>query len=83
MQQQAFILTFGLENRDQRVEPLALFILSALVNRVISSCTANDGSYTWTISSTQALGTDYKIRVTSTSYSSIRDSSNSNFAIHA
>jgi hypothetical protein len=52
-----------------------------VVNKVISSCTANDGSYSWTISSTQALGTDYKIRITSTSHPSIRDSSNSNFAI--
>jgi 5-hydroxyisourate hydrolase-like protein (transthyretin family) len=52
-----------------------------VVNRVITSSTANDGSYSWTISSTQTTGTDYKIRITSTSYSSITDSSNSNFAI--
>jgi len=52
-----------------------------VVNKVISSSTANDGSYSWTISSTQTLGTDYKIRITSTSKPSITDSSNSNFAI--
>jgi len=52
-----------------------------VLNRVITSSTANDGSYSWTISSTQTLGTDYKIRITSTSYSLISDSSNSNFAI--
>jgi hypothetical protein len=53
-----------------------------IVNRIIASSTANDGSYSWTISSTQTVGTDYKIRITSTSYSSIMDSSNSNFAIN-
>ena len=52
-----------------------------VLNRVISSSTANDGSYGWTISSTQTLGTDYKIRITSTSITSITDSSDSNFAI--
>jgi 5-hydroxyisourate hydrolase-like protein (transthyretin family) len=51
------------------------------VNRVITSSTANDGSYSWTIPSTQTAGTNYKIRITSTTYSSIKDSSNSNFAI--
>ena len=53
----------------------------SVVNRVIISSTANDGSYSWTISSTQTAGTDYKIRITSTTYSSISDSSNSNFYI--
>jgi hypothetical protein len=56
---------------------------SGLLNRVISSSTANDGSYSWTIPSTQTLGTDYKIRITSTSNAAITDSSNSNFAIVA
>ena len=52
-----------------------------VINKIITSSTANDGSYSWTISSTQTAGTDYKIRITSTTYSSISDSSNSNFAI--
>jgi hypothetical protein len=42
--------------------------------------TANDGSYSWTIG-TSHLGTDYKIRITSTSNPAITDSSNNNFAI--
>jgi 5-hydroxyisourate hydrolase-like protein (transthyretin family) len=54
-----------------------------VVNRVIASSTANDGSFSWTIPSTQTTGTDYKIRITSTTYSSITDSSNSNYAITA
>jgi peptidoglycan/xylan/chitin deacetylase (PgdA/CDA1 family) len=53
-----------------------------VLNRVISSSTANDGSYSWTISSTQTVGTNYKIRITSTSITSITDSSNNNFAIN-
>jgi 5-hydroxyisourate hydrolase-like protein (transthyretin family) len=56
---------------------------SGSLNRVIVSSTANDGSYSWTIPSTQTLGTDYKIRITSTSNAAITDSSNSNFAIVA
>jgi hypothetical protein len=53
-----------------------------VLNKVISSSTANDGSYSWNISSTQTLGIDYKIRITSTSITSITDSSNSNFPIN-
>jgi peptidoglycan/xylan/chitin deacetylase (PgdA/CDA1 family) len=53
-----------------------------VLNRVISSSTVNDGSYSWAIISTQALGIDYKIRITSTSITSITDSSNNNFAIN-
>jgi peptidoglycan/xylan/chitin deacetylase (PgdA/CDA1 family) len=52
-----------------------------VLNMVISSSTANDGSYSWTISSTQTVGSDYKIRITSTSITAITDSSDSNFAI--
>jgi len=52
-----------------------------VLSSVISSSTENDGSFSWTISSTQTVGTDYKIRITSTSITPITDSSNSNFAI--
>lgn len=51
------------------------------LNTVITSSTANDGSHSWTVPSTQASGSDYKIRVTSTSNSVYTDTSNSNFAI--
>ncbi len=54
---------------------------AGVVNRVITTSTANDGNYDWTIPSTQTLGTDYKIRITSTTYPEITDSSNANFAI--
>src|SRR4030066_1715389 len=39
------------------------------------------GSYNWTIPSAQASGNDYRIRVTSTSSSSITDTSNGDFTI--
>jgi len=39
------------------------------------------GSYSWPISATRAPGTDYKIRVTSTSNPAISDTSNNNFNI--
>jgi hypothetical protein len=48
---------------------------------VISSRTADDSSYSWSIPSKQTAGTDYKIRITSTSSTLITDSSDRNFAI--
>ncbi len=48
---------------------------AGVVNRVITTSTANDGNYDWTIPTTQTLGTDYKIRITSTTYPEITDSS--------
>lgn len=54
---------------------------SNVVDRVISSSTANDGSFSWTIPTTQAVGTDYVIRITSTTNAEFTDSSNANFAI--
>ena len=54
---------------------------AGVVTRVISSSAANTGSYSWTISSFQAAGSDYTIRITSTSNTAITDTSNANFAI--
>lgn len=55
------------------------------VNRTITSYASKgsngSGSYNWKIPSTQAPGTDYKIRVTSTSNSSVTDTSNADFTI--
>jgi 5-hydroxyisourate hydrolase-like protein (transthyretin family) len=56
---------------------------AGVVNRVITSSTANDGSFSWAIPSTQTLGTDYKIRITSITNAAITDSSNANFAVTA
>lgn len=52
-----------------------------VVNKVINSYTPNDGSLSWTVPSTQTLGSDYKVRVTSTSNSAYTDASNNYFTI--
>lgn len=56
-----------------------------VLNRVITYSTSigssGSGSYNWVVPSTQTLGTDYKIRVTSTSNSAYTDTSNNNFVI--
>ncbi len=55
------------------------------VNSTITSSTSigsnGSGSYIWTIPSDQASGSDYKIRITSTSNSSYTDTSDGNFTI--
>lgn len=50
-------------------------------NSLITSSTTNDGSHSWTIPSGQALGNDYKVRITSISNPTIKDTSNYNFII--
>ncbi len=51
------------------------------LNSIISSSAENNGFYKWKIPVGQALGTDYMIRITSTSYPTVVDSSNFSFAI--
>jgi hypothetical protein len=57
------------------------------VNRVINASTAigsqGSGSYNWTVPSAQALGTDYKVRITSTGNATLTDTGNGNFTISA
>lgn len=55
---------------------------NGVFNRLIASNTTNDGSFWWTIPSDQAVGNDYKIRITSTSNSAYKDISNNNFRIY-
>jgi hypothetical protein len=55
------------------------------VNRTIASSasigSSGSGSYSWRIPNSQTTGTDYTIRVTSTSNSNYKDTSNANFTI--
>ena len=55
------------------------------LNRTISSSTSiggsGSGSYSWKVPSNQTVGSDYTIRVTSTSNSNYKDASNANFTI--
>ena len=53
-----------------------------ILNRVISQYTPNDGSYSWAIPWAQAIGTDYKIKIRSTSNSAYNDWSNNYFRIY-
>ena len=52
-----------------------------ILDSTVTSSTYNDGSFDWGILSTQTLGNDYKIRVTSTSNLAYTDTSNTNFTI--
>ena len=58
---------------------------AGVVKATISSSAVNSGSFNWVIPATQALGADYRIRVTSTIIpvggSAATDSSDANFAI--
>ena len=55
---------------------------AGVVSQTISSSTPNDGTYaSWTIPTTLATGTDYRIRVTSTTNAAITDTSNNYLSI--
>ena len=54
---------------------------SGIFNRTIVASTLNDGSHPWLIPATQILGTDYKVKITSTSNFSYYDVGNNNFSI--
>lgn len=53
-----------------------------LFKQTIASSTSNDGSHPWTIATGQTIGSDYKIKITSTSNSTYNDMSNNNFKIY-
>ncbi|NER07803.1 MAG: hypothetical protein F6K17_37215, partial [Okeania sp. SIO3C4] len=50
-------------------------------DRMITNSTASDGSYTWTVPTNLATGSDYEIAIQSVVDNSIFDYSNSNFTI--
>lgn len=58
---------------------------SGVVNKTIAAGTAigtgGSGTYKWTIPATQIIGTDYRIRVTSTSTGAVADTSHGDFTI--
>jgi hypothetical protein len=53
------------------------------VDSTISSNTANDGSFTWTIPASQAPGADYRVRITSLSSPTSVTTSAADFTINA
>ena len=56
-------------------------LLKSGVASILNSSTQNDGSYNVAIPSTQPAGTDYRVRITSTSNPAYTDTSNNNFII--
>jgi hypothetical protein len=54
---------------------------AGMLNLKITSSTDNDGSYLWSVPSGQAVGSDYQIKITSTTNTSYYDYSNDNFSI--
>ncbi|NJD53113.1 MAG: hypothetical protein FIB07_09635 [Candidatus Methanoperedens sp.] len=50
-------------------------------NQVIVSSTLNDGSHPWSIPAAQAPGSDYKVKITSTTNPAVNDTSDNNFTI--
>ena len=54
---------------------------AGVLNLKIISSTANDGSYDWPVPSDQALGSDYKIKIASTSEPALFDESDGDFSI--
>jgi hypothetical protein len=57
-----------------------------VVNRTVVSSTSigggGSGSYSWKVPNNQAAGTDYQVRVTSTSASGYTDTSDAYFTIN-
>jgi hypothetical protein len=51
------------------------------VKTISSRSSVSLGNYSWTISSTQSTGSNYAVRLTSTTNTSITDTSNANFTI--
>jgi hypothetical protein len=56
-------------------------VLNRTIKSFISKGSGGNGSFDWHIPSTQVPGSDYQIRVTSTSNNSYSDTSDSNFTI--
>ncbi|HYN44927.1 MAG TPA: Ser-Thr-rich GPI-anchored membrane family protein [Candidatus Limnocylindrales bacterium] len=56
---------------------------AGVANRVIIAITPNDGTHPWLIPATQTPGTDYKVRITSTTNASYNDTSDNSFTIPA
>ena len=65
-----------------RIELLKAGTVVATLNSFVSKGSNGVGSYNWLVPSTQAAGSDYKIRVTSAFNSSVTDSSDAYFTIN-
>jgi len=64
-----------------RIELLKAGLVTNTISYFTSIGSAGSGSYNWAIPSNQTSGSDYSVRITSTSNSSYTDTSDSNFTI--
>lgn len=64
-----------------KIELLKKGNFSRLINSDVPIGSGGSGSYRWLINANQTQGTDYKVRVTSTTKSAYTDTSNSSFMI--
>ena len=64
-----------------KIELMKGGILNRVINSSTSTGSSGSGSFKWRIKSTQTAGSNYKVRVTSTSKPAITDTSNKNFTI--
>ena len=65
-----------------KIELLKNGILNRTITSRASIGSGGSGSYNWKISRTQATGSDYKIKITSTTNSAATDTSNANYTIY-
>jgi len=64
-----------------KIELLKGGVLNRTITSYASKGSNGTGSYNWTIPSNQTLGTDFRIRITSTANAAYTDTSNGNFTI--
>jgi hypothetical protein len=67
------------DNIDENVK--IELLKGTTVNQTLAASVPSNGSWTWAIPTTFTQGTDYKIRITSISNTSLRDESNATFSI--
>ncbi len=73
----------GDPGRQVKIELLKGSSVDSIISSGTPVGTNGSGSYSWTIPENQALGSDYRVRVTSTSDSSCTDTSDGSFTITA
>ncbi|MBI3921510.1 MAG: PQQ-binding-like beta-propeller repeat protein, partial [Armatimonadetes bacterium] len=74
-------ITWTHNDADPNVMVKIELLKGGAVESTIVDSTPNDGSYTWSNPSNQALGTDCKIRITSTTDAGFTDTSDADFEI--
>jgi titin len=64
-----------------KIELLKGGVLNGTISSSVSIGTGGNGSYNWAIPSTQVSGTDYRVKITSTTNAAYTDASNADFTI--